>query len=112
MAEGSVALQPTMTHEPSSWLLSGSQLSARESVHPENSGRFCKRSGGAEGELEARNSGIHSGGHAPTGCISTSVLSTRGFVMCELKAAEMTTATPMSASARKLEAAFLACGLR
>ena len=32
--------------------------------------------------------------------------------MCELKAAEETTATPMSASAGKLEAAFLACRLR
>ena len=43
---------------------------------------------------------------------SASLLAALGFVMCVLKAAEKTAATPMRTSARKLEASFLACRLR
>ena len=60
--------------------------------------------------MEARSTGIHCGGHAKGLMLSSaSLLAALGFVMCVLKAAEKTAATPMRTSARKLEASFLAC---
>jgi hypothetical protein len=68
--------------------------------------------GGEEGELEARSTCIHCGGHTTGWMSSASLLAALGFVMCGLKAAEKAAATPTRTSARKLEASVFACRLR
>jgi len=60
---------------------------------------------GGGSELEARSTGAHCGEKAKYASlmllICTSLLATLGFVMCGLKAAQQTAATPMRTSARK-----------
>eukprot|EP00964_Phaeocystis_antarctica_P112433 scaffold76598_cov49-Phaeocystis_antarctica.AAC.2 len=70
--------------------------------------------GGVDGALgggeEARSTGNHCGRTA-TGWLdltSASLLATPDLVMCGTKAAQNATATPMTTSARKLEAPFFA----
>ena len=56
----------------------------------------------------AKTTGSHCGGHASGWLISASSLATLVFVVYGLKVAQKAAATPMSTSARKLEAPFFA----
>ena len=57
-----------------------------------------------DGTVKARSTGSHCGGTATGWSVSASLLATQGLV----RAAQKVAATPMRASARKLEARFFA----